>query len=97
MSQAEQSFYSRHYDVSLVSGLTAFRPLFRRQGFYRQRMNLLLHPVAECTVNKLMLLHPILPAKLSAYNDGIEMPAILALHMNQFAWHRGLNVASYAF
>lgn len=49
-------------------------------------MNLLLHPVAKCTVNKLMLLHPILPAKFGAYDDGIEMPAILAFYMRQFAW-----------
>ena len=55
-------------------------------------MDLLLHPVAERAVNKLMLLHHIFPPEFSTHNDGAEMMTIIPFYMHQFAWQGTFDV-----
>jgi hypothetical protein len=60
-------------------------------------MDLLLHPVAERTVNKLMLLHHIFPPEFSTHNDGTEVMTVIPFYMHQFAWQGTFDVIFNAF
>src|SRR5215813_11396998 len=67
------------------------RPIFRREGLHRQCVDLRTHPVAQCGVHHLVLLHARLAAKRRAHDHGLEMLTV-ALHLHMLALEAGPDV-----